>query len=160
MHCIPLTFLQCFMLIDMYLYFENCVLIDLDWVELMMQFFLHVTCSCSLFMHMYHFFSIYLFWVVIVFCFFSLSRIDCAWHPSANLLWLGTLFVLGYLLPPILPFSLFTFGSMMRRPIKTSRRTFLNVAFIQSTMWFYQTFLILLFPMSLTLGDGDLFVRY
>ena len=48
----------------------------------------------------------------------------------------------------------------MRRLIRTSQRTFLNVAFILSATWFYQTFSILLYPMSFTLGDGNLSMRY
>ena len=38
MHCIPFTFSQCFMQLDVCLYVENYVLIGLDWVEPMMQF--------------------------------------------------------------------------------------------------------------------------
>ena len=55
---------------------------------------------------------------------------------------------------------LLTFGSVMRRPIRTSRRTLLNMAFIRSAMWFYWTFSLLLLPMSFTLGDENLFVGY
>ena len=89
----------------------------------------------------------------------SLSQIDCAWHPSTNLLQLGTFFVLDrHLL--LLIFPLFMFGSMMRRPIRVSLRTFLIVAFIQKTMWFCRILLTLLYPMSFTLGDGNLFMRY
>ena len=83
----------------------------------------------------------------------SLSRIDCAWHPSANPLHLETLFVLGHLLLILPPFM---FSSVMRRPIRTSQRTFLNMVFIRSTTWFYRTFLILLYPLSFTVGDGNL----
>ena len=112
------------------------------------------------FMHTYPLFYIYLFWVVIV-CSLSLSPswIDYAWHPSTNLLWFGTLFIPGhYLLLLIFPF--FTFGSAMKRPIKTSLRTFLNVAFIWSAMWFCWILPTLLYSMSFTLRDGNLFVRY
>ena len=52
------------------------------------------------------------------------------------------------------------FGSVMRKPIRTSRRTSLNVMFIQNTAWFYQTFPILLYPLSFTVKDGNLYVRY
>ena len=117
--------------------------------------FMHISCICIL---------SFLSFCFCLWCVFSLSpslsRIDYAWHPSANLLRLGTLFVSGYLLPLILPFPPFTFSSLMRRLIRNFRRTFLNVAFIRSTMWFYRTFSILLFPMSFTLRDGNLFVRY
>ena len=92
--------------------------------------------------------------------FLSLSRIDCTWHPSANLIRFGTLFVPG--LPHLLTFlfPLFMFDSMMKRPIKTSLRTFLNVAFIWSAMWFYWTLSTLLHPMSFTHRDGTLSMIY
>ena len=92
--------------------------------------------------------------------FLSLSRIDCTWHPSANLIRFGTLFVPG--LPHLLTFlfPLFMFDSMMKRPIKTSLRTFLNVTFIWSTMWFCRTLPTLLHPMSFTLSDGTLSMIY
>ena len=109
-----------------------------------------------------------LYSIVIVFYLFhflslslSLPLSDsCAWHPSANLIQLGTRFVLGLLCLLIFPFPLFKFGSVMRRPIRTSLRTFLNVAFIRSVMWFYWTLLTLLYSMSFTFKDGNLFVRY
>ena len=158
MHCIPLAFSQCFMHSDVFLNVENCVLVGLDWVEPMMQSFLahhmfmHISCIRTL-----SFLSLYSF--VIVLCLFlSLSRIDYAWHPSANLLWLGTFLVLGLLL--IFLHLFFTFGSMMGRPNRTSLRTFKNVAFIRSTMLFCRTFSRLFSPMSFELGDGNLFVRY
>ena len=90
----------------------------------------------------------------------SLSPIDYAWHLSANLIQLGILFVLVLHLLLIFSFPFFKFGSMMRRLIRTSVRTFPNVAFIRSTMWFCWTFSTLLYMMSFTLGDGNLFVRY
>ena len=121
--------------------------------------------ACHIFMHSFHAYIPFLFYLFVLGCdcvlfSLSLSWIDYAWHPSANLLRLGTLFLSSYLLPLILPFPPFTFSSLMRRLIRNFRRTFLNVAFIRSTMWFYRTFSILLFPMSFTLGDGNLFVRY
>ena len=87
----------------------------------------------------------------------SLSRIVCAWHPSANPLRLETLFVPGHLLL-ILP--LLTFGFVMGRPIRTSWRTSPNMVFIQNATWFYQTFPILLYPLSFTVKDMNLYVRY
>ena len=41
---------------------------------------------------------------------------------------------------------LFTFGFVMKRPVRTSWRTSPNVAFIQNAAWFYRTFFILLYP--------------
>ena len=117
----------------------------------------------SHFMHTYPFFSFFVLccdYVLFLSLIPSLSQIDCAWCPNANLIWLGTLFVPSHHLLLILPFPFFTFDSMMRKPIRTSQRTFLNMAFIQSAMWFYQTFPILLFSMSFTLEDGNLFMRY
>ena len=159
MHCIPLAFSQCFMHLDVCLFVENCVLLGLDWVEPMMQLLLarhmlmHISCIRTL---------SFLFLALCcdcVFCFStSLSLSDRPRiAPSANPLCLGTLFVPGHLFQILL---LFTFGSMMRMPIRTSRRTFLNAVFIQSTTWFYRTFSILLYLMSFTLEDGNLSVRY
>ena len=98
-------------------------------------------------MHSYHFFSF--FFLLFFYCVLSLFLIDYAWHPSANLVRLRTLFVLG--LPHLLIFSfpLFMFGSMIRR--------LLNVVFIWSAMWFCRTLPTLLYPMSFTVGDENLF---
>ena len=159
MHCIPLAFPQCFIHLDVCLFVENHVLLGLDWVEPMMQFSFSASHVHAYFRHTYPFFSIFLFWVLIVFP-VSFSWIDCVWHPGTNLLQSETLFFPSHHLLLILPFPLFTFDSVMRRPIRISRRTFLNMAFIQSAMWFYWTFSILLFSMSFTLRDGNLFVRY
>ena len=135
MHCIPLAFSLCFVHIYVCLNVENYVLLGLDWVEPIMQLFfarhmfMHISCISTLS------FLYFFFWVVIV-CSISLSLslswIDCAWHSSINLLQLETLFVLSHLL--LLIFPLFMFGFVMRRPVRTSLRTFLNVAFIQSAM--------------------------
>ena len=52
MHYIPFAFSQGFMHLDVCLYVENCVLLGLDWVELVMQFllvhhmFMHFSCIC------------------------------------------------------------------------------------------------------------------
>ena len=143
---------------------ENCVLIGLDWVEPMMQLylvrhkFMHFSCIRAL--------SFLYFLVLCCDCVFlflslslslSLSWIVCAWHPSANPLRLETLFVPGHLLL-ILP--LLTFGFVMGRPIRTSWRTSPNMVFIQNATWFYQTFPILLYPLSFTVKDMNLYVRY
>ena len=47
---------------------------------------------------------------------------------------------------------LLTFGSVMRKPIRTSRRTFHNAAFIWNDKSSSQIFLILTFPLSSTIG--------
>ena len=133
-HCIPFSFSQCFRHLDLCLIVENCVLIGLDWVELMMQLFL----ALHMFMYSFHAYIPFLFYLSFLGCdcvLFSLSLLDRLHrHPSTNLLRLGTLFILSHLLPPILLFPLFTFSFVMRRPIRTSWRTFLNVVFIRSAM--------------------------
>ena len=157
MHCIPLTISLCFMHLDVCLFVENCVLLGLNWVEPMMQFLL----ACHMFMHIscIRTLSFLFIWFGLwLGSYLSLSRIDSIWHLSAILLRSKILFVPNHLL--LLIFPLLTFGSMMRRLIRTSRRTFLNVVFIRSTMWFYWTFSILLYSLSFTLRDGNLFVRY
>ena len=104
-------------------------------------FFFHIICSCIFNSYVPFLFPLCtLLWLCFLSLSLSLSWIDCVWHPNANLLQSGTLFVLGHLLLLILPFLLFTFGSVMRRPIRTSLRTSLNMAFIWSVMWFCQTF--------------------
>ena len=114
------------------------------------------------FMHTYSLFS-FLF-VLLVMCFLSfslslsLSQIDCAWHLSANLPWLGTLLVQSLLLLILHPF--FTFGSMMWRPSRTSLRTFRDMAFIRSATSFCRSFPTFLYLVSFGLEDGILFVRY
>ena len=139
---------------------KSCVLLGLDWVEpIMLNFFLLGTCSCTF--HVYVPFQfLFFFWYLLWWCFsvyllLSFSRIVCAWHPSANLLRLGTFFISRHLL--LIPL-LFTFGFVMRRPVRTSRRTVPNVVFIRNGMWFYRIFPILLFPLSYTVRDGNLYV--
>ena len=126
----------------------RCVL---EFWKLCASRFMHISCTRT-----FSFLSLYS--IVIVFFLSSLSQIDCAWHRSTNLLWLRTLFVPGYHL--LLIFPLFTFNFVIKRPIRTSLWTFLNVAFIGSAMWFCRTSLILLYPVSFTFGDGNLYVRY
>ena len=43
---------------------------------------------------------------------------------------------------------------------KETRRTSPQVVFIRNAAWFYRTFLILLYPLSFTVRDGNLCVRY
>ena len=136
---------------------EPCVLLGLDWVEPMTQFSLHVTCSCIIHTYIPFSFSYLVLSVDGAFLFvslslslllslsLSLSHIACTWHPSPKLLHPGTLFM---------------FGSIMRRPVRTSRRTFPNVVFIRNTMWFYRIFSILFYPLSFTVRDRNLYVRY
>ena len=121
-----------------------CVLIGLDWAEPMMHLYLHVTCSC-IFMHTYLQVSIFvILYLVGAFLFVSLSlpfslflTLVTSWHLNVNLFYPGTLFVLGHLLLLLLLTPLpFAYGSMMRRPNQTSRRTFHDVAFIRNAKSF------------------------
>ena len=98
----------------------------------------HVTCSCIF--HAYVFsFLFYSCFLVVMFSFslfFSLSRINCAWHPKRiNPFRAKILFKVPALLL-LIPFPLLTFNSMMRIPERTSWRTFKNVAFIRSVILF------------------------
>ena len=85
-----------------------------------------------------------------VFISLSFFRLVALWHLIENLLRLGTLFVLGHLLLLILlPLM---FGSMMIKPNKTFRRTFLDEAFIRNTKSFCWTSPTLTYPLSFTVG--------
>ena len=87
---------------------------------------------------------------------FSLFQMVCAWHPSAKLLRPRTLFILGHFLPLTLP--PFTFNSMMIKPVRTFRKTFLDVAFIWNARSFFWTSPILIYPLSFTVGVRSSFV--
>ena len=141
---------------------EPCVLVGLDWVEPMMIFFvahhmvMHNSCICTFFSL---FLVLYVYW-----CFstslslsLSLTHTDsCAWHLSAKRLPLRTLFVSRHLLLTLLHFIS---GSMMKRLVRTSRRTSPNMVFIRNAMLSYWTSLIPLYPLSFTVRDGSLFAR-
>ena len=130
-----------------------CVLVGLDWAKPMM--FLNFT--CYMFMHfscistfIYLYFDLICVGVFLrVSCSLSFFRLVALWHLNKNPLRSRTLFVLGHL-PLILspPMS----GSMMRRPSRTSRRTFHDTAFIRNAKLFYWIFPILTFPRSTTAG--------
>ena len=140
---------------------ETCVLVGLDYAEPMMFLLLHVTCSCIFhaYIPFFYFFMVLLF--IGAFRPLSLSllffRIVYTWHPSTNPLCPGTLFVPRHLLLLIL--LLFTFGSVMRRLVKTSWRTSLDVAFIQNAKSLFLNSPILTYPLSLIIGVGNPFVR-
>ena len=87
----------------------------------------------------------------------SLSLLLVAlWYLRENLLHPGTLFVRGHflLLPPLILLHL-TSDSMMIKPVRTFQRTSHDEAFIRNTKSFYQTFLILTFPLSSIVGVGN-----
>ena len=118
---------------------------------------------CTSHVHAYVFSFLFYscFLVVIVVLSFSLSLslslIDRTWHPKCiNPLWAKILFKVPILLL-LIPFPFLTFGSMMRRPKRTSWRNFRNMAFIQSAMLFRRTSLTLLSLPSFGLGAGNLY---
>ena len=103
---------------------------------------------------------ILIYYCVSTFFILSLSLHSCVsmllWHLNANLLYPRTFCILGHLLP--LTPHLLLFGFVMRMPERTSRRTFVNEAFIRNATSFYQTFPILTYPLSFTVGVGSHFV--
>ena len=137
-----------------------CVLIDLDWAEPIMHLYLHVTCSC-IFMHTHLQVSIFvILYLVSAFLIVSLSlpfslflMLVASWHLSVNFFCPGTFFVLGHLLLLLLlTLLLFAYSSVMRRPNRTSQRTFHNVEFIRNAKSFCQISLTLTYPLSSTIG--------
>ena len=142
------------------------VLVGLNWAEPMMHLNLHVTCSC-IFMHTY--LQYFILWYIVVGAFLivththtlslSISRVRISlllWHLNTNLLHPRTLCILGHLLPLILHHLLF--GSVMRTFVRTSRRTFVDEAFIRNATTFYQTFLTLTYLLLFIVGVGSYFV--
>ena len=124
-----------------------------------------ISFTCHIFMHSYayvlfiQYILIYLnclglFWLPSLSLSLSLSLSVYVslllWHPNVNLLCPETLFVPGHLLLLILLLSLS--GSVMRRPKRTSLRTFPDEAFIQNAKSFCQTSLTLTFLLSSTVG--------
>ena len=80
------------------------------------------------------------------------------WHLNANLLRPKILYILGHLFP--LTSHLLLFDSKIRTPERTSRRTFVDEAFIQNATLFCQTFLTLTYPLSFTIRVGSHFVTF
>ena len=124
--------------------------------------------ACHMFMHSYAYVPSILYIVIyllfgtylIVSLSFSLSlplTLVVSWHLNVNPFRPETLFVSGHLLLllHLTPLPLMS-GSMMRRPNRTSWRTFhnaefiQNAAFIQNAKSFYQISLTLTYPLSST----------
>ena len=113
--------------------------------------------------HTYLYLFIFLYWSV--WCFSACPLLSlflllvALWHLNENPLLLGTLFVPGQLLflPPLILLHL-TSSFVMIKPIKTFRRNSHNEAFIRNAKLFYQTFSILIFPLSSTVGVGSHYV--
>ena len=147
-----------------YICWTVCVLLGLDWAEPMMHLYLHVTCLC-IFMHTYlQFFIIwYIFLLVLFWLSLSLSlslslTLVASWHLNVNPLRLETIFILGHLLLLFLTPVHLTYGSVMRRPSRTSQRTFHDEAFIRNAKSFYQIFLTLTYPLLSTVRVGSDYV--
>ena len=137
---------------------KSCMLVGLDWVEPMISLLLHVTCSCIFHAYVPFFFFLLILCLVIFCLSLSLSlSVICSWHQRrTSLLHPGTLFNLGHLLLlPLLILHPLTFDFVMRRPVRTSQRTFHDAAFIWNAKSSYQTFSILTFPLSSTVRVGS-----
>ena len=121
----------------------------------MMQFVLHVTCSCIAFFFL-------LSWALsstVFFFSFLLCLVSCLWHPR-NLSLLRTRSHVVVSFPLLLPSFLILLGSVMWRSNRTSMRTFLTRWLIQNARSFCLIFQTLLFSMSLALEVGLLYVKY
>ena len=94
-----------------------------------------------------------LFWLSLSLPLSLFLALVASWLPNANLLRPRTLYVLGHLLPLIL--HPLPFGSMMKGPIRTSQKTFLDKAFIRNAKSSYRIFLMLTYPLSSTVGVGS-----
>ena len=138
----------------------DCMVVVLDWAEPIMLFILHVTCSCIP-MHTLFPFNIFfdIFWTVLGLFWLSSLSLPLPvyvslllWHPNINLLHPGTLFILGH--PLLLTLLLSLSNSVMRRPNRTSLRTFLNEAFILNAKSSCRTSPTSTYPLSSTVGDG------
>ena len=77
-----------------------------------------------------------------------------SWHLNVSLFHPRTLFVLGHLLLLLILPSLL-FGSVMRRPVRTSQRTSLDEAFIRNAKSSCQISLTLTYPLSSIVGVGS-----
>ena len=130
------------------------MLVGLDWVEPVMLFILHVTCSCIP-MHTFFLFNIL---AIFEMCwdfsnclslslpFSSVCVSLCLWHLNVSLFRPKTLFVLGH--PFHLTLLLHLFSFVMKMPERPSRRTFLIKAFILNAKLSWRTSPTLTYPMS------------
>ena len=112
----------------------------------MMQFLLHVTCSCISNAYILYF-SIYLLYLNCVGAFLIVS--------FSLPLFLFTLVVSMAPKRKSTPSRNLTFCSVMKIPVRISWRTFLNKAFILNAKSFWCTLPTLTFPLSITVGDGS-----
>ena len=139
------------------LYMLNCcMLLGLDWVELMMLFMLHISCLC-IFMHAYLHFFIFLYWFV--WCFSAslflplFLALVCSMAPkrkstpSQNPLRSGA----SSSSSPSDPIPSHIWFSDDKL-VKTFWRTSHDEAFIQNAKSLYRIFSILTFPLSSIVG--------
>ena len=147
----------------------DCVLLELDWAEPIIQFLLHVTCSCISHAYVLHF-SIYLlylnnFGAFLIVSFFPLSILftlvvsmapkhkstpaQNPLHSSASSSSDSTPLSLS------LSLSLSLFDSIMMIPTRHSQRTFLDTAFILNAKSFWRTSPTPTFPLSFTVRGGS-----
>ena len=120
-----------------------------------------------LYLHAYVPSSFYICYIVFCWCFSDCLSLPvslfltlvASWHLNVNPFCPGTLFVSGHLLLllHLTPLHL-TYGSMIRRPSWTSRRTFYDKAFIRNAKSFCQIFLTLTYPLSSTVRVGSHYV--
>ena len=138
----------------------NCVPVGLDWAEPMILFILHVTCSCIP-MHTFFPSNIFfdIFWTILRLFLFSFLSLPLSiyvslllWHLNVNVLCPETLFVPRH--PLLLTLLVSLSGSMMRRPNRTSLRTFLDETFILDAKSSCQTSPTPTYPLSSIVGDG------
>ena len=118
---------------------------------------------CTSHVHPFFIHTFFLFFPILsMCCVLSLSLSlgqTMSWHPNnANLFQLGVLMVQSHRLLLFLPYPLI-FGSVMRRPRRTSLRTSRPVAFIRNAKSFCQISPTLRYPKSFRLRDGNLYVR-
>ena len=143
---------------------ETCVLVGLDWVESMMNFSLHVTCSCIIHAYVpFHF----LFWYSLLMVLFCLS-------PSPPFLSLS----LTHSLRMVPKYKTTLSQIPLHSRASSSDPTPLHVRFHDEKAYqdfsenfskrglhserhmILSNFSILLYPLSFTVGVGNIYVRY
>ena len=139
-----------------------CVLLDLDWAEPMRHYIymshVHAFSCIRTFRFLYLLYSILLvlFWLSLSLPLSLFLTLVASWHVNVNPFHLETLFVPGHLLLLLIltSFHLMS-GSLMKRPIRTSWRTFHDKTFIRNAKLFCQTFLTLTYPLSSIVKVGS-----
>ena len=86
----------------------------------------------------------------------SFFRLVASWYLNKNPLHPSTLFILGHLF--LLTLHLLMYSSVMIKPERNFRRTFVDEAFIWNAKSSYHIFLILTYLLSFTVGVGGHYV--